>query len=156
MWQIEIPSRGSFNIENVLFDFNGTLAVDGKLLPAVRRQLTRLAEILRIYVFTADTFGRAKEELSGLPLILKIAAAEDQRRQKLDFLRELGAEKTIAVGNGANDELMLQEAVLSFCVINEEGAALKSLLASDVVLKSIADFFALVFNPSRLKATLRI
>jgi soluble P-type ATPase len=61
----------------------------------------------------------------------------------------------MAIGNGANDELMLREAALSFCLVNAEGAAVSALLAAQVVLHSLPDFFELIFRPGRLVATLR-
>jgi|GEM_PF-5295737 len=49
---IDIPKVGVFSIENVVFDFNGTLANDGKVPPRVYRQILGLAQDLEVYIIT--------------------------------------------------------------------------------------------------------
>ena len=68
---------------------------------------------------------------------------------------QLGAAHTVALGNGANDVLMLRKACLGICVMQGEGTSLQALLASDVVVRSVEEAFDLLLNPDRLVATLR-
>ena len=67
MIRIDIPGGTRLLLEHLVLDFNGTLACDGELLPGVRQRLQPLSESIRIHVVTADTFGRAREQLAGLP-----------------------------------------------------------------------------------------
>jgi len=67
----------------------------------------------------------------------------------------LGAERVVAIGNGANDVAMLHAAALSICVMCSEGASVEALLASQVVVTNPIDALDAVLRPSRLKATLR-
>ena len=60
------------------------------------------------------------------------------------------------MGNGRNDQLMLEEAALGIAVILEEGAAAVTLSAADVVCTNIVSALELLDNPLRLIATLRI
>jgi soluble P-type ATPase len=59
------------------------------------------------------------------------------------------------VGNGANDQLMLQHAAIGIAVLQEEGLATAALSAADLVVKDILDVFALLKTPERIMATLR-
>jgi len=51
---------------------------------------------------------------------------------------------------------MLEAAAVGVAVIGAEGAATGCLLASDIVVTSIADALSLVVDPRRLAATLRV
>ncbi|MFA4886376.1 MAG: ATPase P, partial [Desulfotomaculaceae bacterium] len=59
MLNIEIPGKEKLTIKNIVLDFNGTIALDGVLLPGVQEKLNALAVGLNIYILTADTFGTA-------------------------------------------------------------------------------------------------
>jgi len=155
MLEINVPHFGKLKLQNLVFDFNGTLAVDGKLLPNLKEKMAVFSKKLKIFVVTADTFGSAREELSGLPLTIKILSPQNQTEQKQDFVLELGKEKTIAVGNGNNDALMLKEAKIGIALLQEEGLAGKTLFNANIICRNIDDVFALLENPKRLIATLR-
>jgi len=59
------------------------------------------------------------------------------------------------VGNGANDRLMLKEAAIGIAVLQEEGLAVTSLLAADLLVKNVLDVFGFFRTPDRLRASLR-
>lgn len=52
---IEIPGWKSISVLNVILDFNGTIAVDGKLKSTVKPLIIQLAKRFHIYVITSDT-----------------------------------------------------------------------------------------------------
>lgn len=156
MLELPIPGRPTLRAAYLVLDYNGTLAVDGNLLPGVAERLSALAERLDVHVITADTFGLAAVELSPLPVTLQIIGKGDQARAKLDLVESLGPHQVVAVGNGANDRLMLERVALGICVLGGEGAATPTLLASDVVVRTPADAFDLLLHPGRLAATLRV
>lgn len=155
MIEISIPDFGQLQLEHLVLDYNGTLAVDGRILFGVRERLERLANQLTIHVITADTFGKAADSLDGIPCQLAILPPGRQDEAKRDFVRELGVEKCVCVGNGRNDRLMLQEAALGIAVLQEEGAAAAALMAADVVAPDIQSALELLMQPLRLTATLR-
>ena len=74
---------------------------------------------------------------------------------KLDYVKELGCENTVCIGNGRNDRLMLKEARLGIAVILTEGVAQSTLSSADVVCTNIVSALELLLNPLRLTATLR-
>ncbi len=62
MVAIEIPGRKSLSLCDLVLDYNGTLAFDGKIVPGVAQRLVSLAGLLDVHVLTADTFGGVREE----------------------------------------------------------------------------------------------
>jgi soluble P-type ATPase len=152
---IEIPHFKNLEIENILFDYNGTLATDGYLKTETEALLKQVCEKYNVYVITADTFGTVKDALDTFDLEVLVLSSSDHTAEKALFLSKLGAERTVALGNGNNDAAMLKEAVLSFAVMGEEGCAKETLLASDVVCRDIVSAMELLLHPKRMIATLR-
>jgi soluble P-type ATPase len=155
MIALTIPGFGALELAHLVLDYNGTLAVDGELLPGVRDALATLADKLEVHVITADTFGRAGIELAGLPVNLTIIGETDQAEAKLAHVERLGAERVFAIGNGRNDRKMLAAAAIGVAVVQAEGAAAKTIASADVVIGNIVDALDLLLEPKRLIATLR-
>jgi soluble P-type ATPase len=155
MIEIEISGFRILTLEHLVLDYNGTLAVDGEVVPGVKAALRALADRLTIHILTADTFGKVKARLSDLPCEISILPPGKQDIGKREFIQTLGAEKTVAMGNGRNDRLMLQTAALGIAVILEEGASAETLSMADVVCTNIIVALSLLENPLRLVATLR-
>ena len=155
MIEITIPGYRKLQLKHLVLDYNGTLACDGKLLKDVKELLNILTEKLDIHVVTADTFGKAEFELSEVSCKLLILPEENQDAGKRAYVKRLGSEFTVCIGNGRNDRLMLKEAVLGIAVVQDEGAAVETLMASDVVCTGIISALQLLTHPLRLKATLR-
>lgn len=155
MIRIEIPGTGPVIIQNVMFDYNGTIAADGRLLDGVGPAMNRLSHRLDFHVVTADTFGSVQAQLEGVKAKVVLISNQDQDQKKLDVLNAIGADTTMAVGNGVNDALMLKHAALGVAVLGEEGMAMPALMSADVMIRHILDVFAFFENPKRLIATLR-
>lgn len=155
MIEIDIPGYKKLKLKNLVLDYNGTLACDGEILPGVKARLTELAERLGIHVLTADTFGKVRSGLKGIPSELSILPLNHQDVGKLEYVKHLDAEYTAAIGNGRNDRLMLKESVLGIAVILGEGASMECVKAADVVCCTIVSALELLTNPMRLIATLR-
>jgi soluble P-type ATPase len=155
MIAIDIPGWGNLDIENVVFDLNGTLAKDGKILPGVKEKIHSLSEKVKIYILTADTQGTANEEMQELKAELVRVSGNDSKNGKLEFLRTLRPEATVAIGNGNNDQLILKESGLGIAVLEREGMSLAAMKNADLAVKEISDAFDLLLRPKRLIATLR-
>ena len=81
--------------------------------------------------------------------------ALSQDMAKLNFVKELGLNTCLSVGNGRNDKLMLKETILGIAILQDEGLCTETLLNSDILVKSIFDVFAFLKDSNRLIATLR-
>jgi soluble P-type ATPase len=95
-----------------------------------------------------------QKELRGIPCEIVVIGKEDEARAKADYVRQLDAQKTVGVGNGRNDALMLKEVGLGIAVIQAEGGAVEALLTADIVPQNIQDALDLLRHPLRLTATL--
>jgi P-type E1-E2 ATPase len=155
MITIDIPGFRKLELAHLVSDYNGTLALDGNLLPGVAETLSKLAPTINIHVITADTFGLAKAQLAALPVKLIITPAESQAEAKLQFVSELGADTVVAIGNGRNDRRMLKAAALGIALVQTEGGAAETIASADIVSVNIIDALELLRNPKRLVATLR-
>jgi soluble P-type ATPase len=155
MIKVNIPGRDLLELEYAVFDMNGTLTVDGNIMESTKKRLMLLSQILKIYVLTADTFGRASEVFKSLPVELTIVDKNNGQDDKLKFIEKLGVKKCVAFGNGYNDIKMLKKACLGIAVIGEEGLNTNALINSDICVKNINDGLDLLLIVKRLIATLR-
>ena len=152
---VEIPGRETLEIKDIVFDYNGTIAIDGKLIGDVSKNINELSSSFNFYVITADTYGTVKKELENTNCKVITIPALSQDMAKLDFVKELGLNTCLSVGNGRNDKLMLKETILGIAILQDEGLCTETLLNSDILVKSIFDVFAFLKDSNRLIATLR-
>ncbi len=152
---VKIPGKESFEIKNVVFDYNGTVAIDGKLIAGISDIINELSNSFNFYVITADTYGTVKKELENTNCEVIVIPNSQQDICKLEFVKELGLQDTLSVGNGRNDKLMLKETVLGIAILQDEGLCTETLLNSDILVKSIFDVFGFLKDSNRLIATLR-
>ncbi len=156
MIEVFLPGRNKIlNIESLLLDINGTLTVDGQLIPGVRERVAMLKGSLNLFLLSADTFGTAEDMAAELGVELFRVDTETGGLDKRDFIMDQGDENTAAIGNGYNDMHMLEAAALSICVIGKEGCSVEALRRSDIAVASINDALDLLIHPKRLVATLR-
>jgi len=118
---LDIPGWGTFELEHLVLDLNGTVALDGEVIPGVAERLAALAACLTVHLVTADTHGRARE--TGERLMVRLLHIEpgDEAGQKQALVERLGVERVVAIGNGANDARMLSAAALGIAVLGPEG-----------------------------------
>ena len=155
MIHIDIPGGETLELAHLVLDFNGTLALDGQLLPGVSQRLQTLAEHVSIHIVTADTFGNVARIFEDTPYRIVVLAPGAQDTAKQQVVRDLDPTICAAMGNGRNDVLMLAEASLGIGLIQQEGAFPGILTTADVVSTNILNALDLLINPLRLAATLR-
>jgi P-type E1-E2 ATPase len=155
MIELNIPGRGTIQLEHLVCDVNGTLAFDGQLMEGVPRLFQILRDRLSIHLLTADTHGR--QEMLDRQLGLKAVRIQpgDEAGQKRAFVHRLGAGHVAAIGQGSNDAGMLEEAALGIAILSPEGLAKETLLAADLVVPSPLAALELLVKPLRIVATLR-
>ena len=152
---IDIPGRGNLQLLHLVTDVNGTLAVDGQLIEGVAQRIESLKDRLTIHLLTADTHGKQAIMDRQLGLTAVRIQPGDESGKKADYVRQLGAESVIALGQGANDAGMLKEAALGICVLSIEGTAGETLLSADLVTPDINTALDLLEKPLRIVASLR-
>jgi soluble P-type ATPase len=151
---IQKPGQEPLAIEFILIDFEGTLASDRRVHPKARDKLNLLSKRSKIYIL-------AKGEQEAIGEILKKVKAEviyltegEASQRKLDLLRQVGATRTVAIGNGVDDAAMIEEAGLGICIIGKEGTSAEATEKADVVFTDILHALDFLLKPLRHKATL--
>ena len=155
MIEFDVPGRGTFQIEHLVLDVNGTLACDGQLLDGVALRIEALRQHVDICLLTADTHGKQHIVDTQLRTEATRITHEHGTSQKADYVRGLGAETVCAIGNGAIDAGMLGGAELAIAVVGPEGLAIEALQAADIVVGDINAALDLLIHPQRVVATLR-
>ncbi len=152
----KIPARGTLYLTHLVLDLNGTIAIDGQVVPGVAERVAALREQgMNSYLLTADTLGHGAETSRALGLTLHRLRRGGEAEQKEAFVAQLGDSQVVAIGNGANDTRMLRTAAIGIAVLQAEGVAMTALQAADVIVPDINAALDLLLKPQRLIATLR-
>lgn len=155
MIELNIPGRGLVQLQHLVCDVNGTLAVDGQLLDGVKQRLSSLRDHLTLHLLTADTHGNQEALECQLGIKAVRILPGNEAGQKERYIVDLGAGECVAIGQGANDAGMLRSAALGICVLSPEGTAVETLTGADLVVANIFDAFDLLEKPIRIVASLR-
>jgi len=155
MIELNIPGWRTLRLSHLVCDVNGTLALDGRLLDGLHRPLNMLRDRLELHLITADTHGKQAEIDHALNLHAIRLQPGDEAAQKADFVRSLGADEVVAIGQGVNDAMMLKAAGLGIAVLSREGLSRETLFAADLVMPDILSALELLEKPMRIVATLR-
>jgi len=155
MIEVSIPGHKVLRLTHLVIDYHGTLACDGLLLPGVASTLEGLLDRMELHVMTADIFGKAQSQMLGIPHHFEKLDPDNQATAKRDYVKALGSESTVCIGNGRNDRMMLAEAALGIVVVQEEGAAVEAIEQADMNCTDAVGALKLLTNTRRLMATLR-
>jgi len=155
MIELNIPGKGTLQLEHLVCDVSGTLTVDGQLPEGLPRAIRNLRDRLSVHLITADTHGRQIQIDQQLGLQAVRLKPGDEAQQKAEYVRQLGAERVVALGQGSNDAAMLQVAGLGICVLSKEATAVEALLAADLLSPDIFAALELLEKPLRIVASLR-
>ena len=151
---IERPGQGNLEIEFILIDFEGTLALDRRVHPKAKDKINLLSKRAKIYILTKEEKEHAEEVLKKVKAEIIYLTEGESSQKKLDMLRQLGGNRTVAIGNGADDVPMIEEAGLGICVLGKEGTFSETIKKADVVFMNILDALDFLLKPLRQKATL--
>jgi soluble P-type ATPase len=154
MITLQRPGQTSLEIECLLIDYEGTLASDGRVHPKAKDKINLLAKRISVYIVVKSEQVKVEESLRNVKAEVLFLTEGETSGEKLDLLRRLGPERTVAIGNGADDVPMLEEAGFSICVIGKEGASGEALKRADMVVNDILDALDFLLKPLRQKAIL--
>jgi P-type E1-E2 ATPase len=152
--ELNIPGHAPIQLKHLVTDVNGTLALDGRLLPGVAKPLLALSDRLEIHLLTADTHGGQAQIDSQLGLVGHRIEPHHEVEAKAGFVRELEGD-VFAIGQGANDAGMLAAAAIGVAVMSDEGLAAETLAAADLLMPNVTTALMLLEQPMRLVASLR-
>lgn len=148
------PGQEPLEIDFILIDFGGTLASDRRVHPKAKDKINLLSKRAKIYILTKEEKERVEGVLKKVKVEITYLTEGESSQKKLDLLRQLGAGRTVAIGNGVDDGLMIGEAGLGLCVIGKEGASSEAVKNADIVFTDILDALDFLLKPLRQRATL--
>jgi soluble P-type ATPase len=155
MLEINIPGRGNLQLNHLVCDVNGTLAVDGILIDGISHKIATLRKFMTVHLLTADTHGGQSVIDQQLDLKAVLINPGNEAHQKADYVRGLGANNVVALGQGANDAEMLKAAALGICVLSPEGTAVETMMVADLLMPDVFSALELFEKPMRINADLR-
>ena len=100
MFSLDIPGFANLRLKHLVLDFNGTIAIDGRLDSGVDGLIRKLSGDLDIHVLTADTGGRCRRHLKGLPLKIHILDRKPEDTAKKEYIDSLGPERCASIQVG--------------------------------------------------------
>lgn len=158
--EIKIPGLGDRAIHTVICDYTGTLSCRGRLVPGVKEQLSELMKRVDLHIITADSYGTADSELTGLVKPYHLKKQEGRHDiEKQEYVEQFAPQHVAAFGNGNNDRLLLKRVKeaggLAIAVDNGEGCAIDAVMNSHLLIVGAVNALNLLLEPNACKATLR-
>jgi len=154
MISIQRPGMESLELHFVLIDFEGTLAMDGRVHPKAKDKVNLLSKRVTVYILTKSSKGKVEETLKKMKAEILYMTEGDSSQQKLDVLQRLGPHQTAVIGNGFDDVQIMEQAGLGMCVIGKEGSSPEAVAKADLVVASVLDALDFLLKPLRQGATL--
>jgi soluble P-type ATPase len=154
MISIQRPGMESLDIHFVLIDFEGTLAMDGRVHPKAKDKVNLLSKRVTITILTKSNREKVEETLRKMRAEILYVTEGDSSQQKLNALQRLGAHQTAVIGNGLDDVRILEQAGLGMCVIGKEGASAEAMAKADLVVTHVLDALDFLLKPLRQRAIL--
>ena len=151
---IHRPGQEPLEIEFILLNFEGTLATDRRVHPKAKDKLNLLSKRTKIYILTKGEQEATREILKKVKAEIAFFVEGEASQGKLDLLRQLGAERTVAIGNGVDDVPMIGEAGLGICILGKEGGSAEAVRKADVAFTDILHALDFLLKPLRHQATL--
>ncbi len=154
MIPIERPGVHPLEIEFILVDFEGTLAIDRRVHPKAKDKINLLSKRARIYILTKEKKELIEERLRKVRAEIVYLTEGDSLQRKLDLLHQLGSARCVAIGNGVDDAAMIKEAGIGISIIGKEGSSGEAIKNADLVFTDILDALDFLLKPLRQQATL--
>ncbi len=140
-------------LDTLILDLNGTITIDGKLIPWVKDKILALQkEWWTVLLCSGDTQWTAAKIAQWLWATLYICKNQNDKK---NVLKKHKTKHCATIGNGHIDLKLMEKCSLSIAVIQAEWCYSKSMLSSDIVCTNIIDALDILLLPKRLIATLR-
>lgn len=150
---IKGPNKEIINIENIILDLNGTLAVNGQVSEKAKKLVVKLKQLgYKLILISGDIRGNAKTVAEELDLGLYLGANSSEKAKQM---KRFDKEKTAAIGNARIDIGTFENAKISIATLQSEGIHSGILNYVDLIVPSIEDALNLFIDVKSLEATLR-
>ena len=150
----DVPRVGILEFDTIVLDLNGTLSVKWMISDETKEKISRLRELgFTIYLLTGDARWTGQTLCDNLWIDLVVTQGS---KEKAAFMKKIGKEKTVAIGNARIDIGMFQNAALSIATIQSEWIHTAILEHVDIIIPNIEDALDLFIDWDSLRATMII
>lgn len=153
---IERSGQEVLEIDHLLIDFEGTLAMDRRVHPKAKDKINLLSKRLKIYIFAKEERERVEDVLRRVRAEIIFLNPGESSKQKLELLKSLGGLRTAVIGNGMDDLSMMKEAALGMVILGKEGASGALIQVAHLVFTNVIDALDFLLKPLRQRATLGV
>ena len=151
--KIEIPKGKTIEINTIVLDLNGTLAVKGIVSEQTKKLIHKLKELnYRIVLISGDIRGNAKIISDKLETELFLGATS---QEKAEQMQQFDKETTASIGNARIDIGTFENSKISIATMQAEGIHTGILNYVDVIVPTIEDALSLFIDIKSLAGTLR-
>ena len=151
--KIQIPKGKTIEINTIVLDLNGTLAVKGIVSDKTKELILKLKELnYRIVLISGDIRGNAKTISDELELELFLGATS---QEKAEQMQQFDKETTASIGNARIDIGTFENSKISIATMQSEGIHTGILNYVDVIVPTIEDALSLFIDIKSLAGTLR-
>lgn len=149
-----INGVGEIEINTIVMDINGTLALRGKIITGVKNKLSELKEKgFKLILVSSDQRGNAQEIANDLEIEFYAAKTLEE---KAEFMQSLNPENTAAIGNARIDIGLFKNAKLSIATLQAEGIHTGIIKHVDIIVPSIIDALNLLLDKYTVESTMKI
>ncbi|MBW2991211.1 hypothetical protein KY348_05920 [Candidatus Woesearchaeota archaeon] len=149
----EIHNAEPMELDTIVLDLNGTLAVNGVIPKGVPEKLEKLRKLgFKILLFTGNVRNDADKLCGDLGIEYKIALTSDDKEK---LMKKLGISNCVAIGNARADIGTFKHAKLSILTLQAEGIHTGAIEHVDVIVPSINDAFDFLLSKATFNATMR-
>lgn len=144
---------GEIELNTIILDLNGTLAVHGKIVDGAKERLLKLRELgYAIYLFTGDQRGNAASPAAELGIEVQKATTTEEKKA---LTLKLDTSKTVSIGNARIDIGTFEPVKLRIGTLQAEGIHTGILQHVEVLVPSINDALDFLIHPDIFNATMR-
>jgi soluble P-type ATPase len=149
----DIPNDKKIEINTIVLDLNGTLAVYGKVSKKIRKLIKKLKELnYRIVLLSGDVRGNAKKISKELDIELIVARSYEEKENAMDLI---DSETCASIGNARIDIGTFRKSKIAIATLQNEGIHAEIIQYVDIIVPSIEDALYLFIDKDSLYGTMR-
>lgn len=150
-----LTNQAPLEINTIIIDLNGTLAVNGKVATDVKERINSLQNDygFQIVLLSGDQRGNGSQIAEELGIKFHKAKSQAEKEQ---ICLEYDCDKLAAIGNARIDIGTFKQAKLAIATLQGEGIHTAIIPHIDIIVPSIANALDLFLDPDTLKATMKL
>jgi len=149
-----IPEGEPIEINTIVLDLNGTLAVKGIVAEKTKLLIRELKNLdYKVVLISGDIRGNAKTIANELEIELLLGKNSAEKALRM---QSFSKENTAAIGNARIDIGTFENSILSVATLQSEGIHTGILKHVDIIVPSIDDALNLFIEKKSIEGTLRM